>query len=201
MAQERDRAWRRHQRARHIEHRVAEDMVPKQEPKGLVAIWQLHTPQGEPMPVFKRHQLADKEELGSQQVVRIRHRYGCPHYASFSWYTPVMNTCNEDCRPFPGLANRGNGHSWPEAPLGFIWKIIQVIDPEIRPWAKGKLDKNKRPKGKYQFQGVSGRIHILAASRGAKNWKMLYTRSVKVARASQLGKVYRRHRDYPEDED
>jgi hypothetical protein len=156
------------------------------------------------MPFFKRQQTVPCEGMfvGKTQVVAMKHDYGCPLYKPSGWfnhvthqwiitpYTPTSDGCTPRCRLYPGPApGPYEWNPWPAAPAGFIWKIVRFTEPQQREWPFGKLAKWHRPKGRWTFTGVSGRIHGVGI-RGEKNWKLLYTRHVKVKRARQLGFEY-----------
>ena len=210
MSNKRDRAWRRCQRARHINNRVENDLVPRVESVWPTAIWQLHTPHGEPMPFFKREAggPGTVKKIGDTVVVKLRHEYGCPHYKPEKWfnhvlkawvrpeYVPTSTSCGPKCAPYPGPSPSAHWwHPWPAAPVGFVWRLIRFTDPQSKEFAEGKLAKWRRPKGKWSFTSATGRQHAVSVGE-RKNWKLLYTRHVKVYRASKLGFQYgilRRH--------
>jgi hypothetical protein len=160
------------------------------------------------MPFFKREAGGPNEskKVGDTVIVKMRHEYGCPHYkpekrfnyALNMWaapaYVPTGTTCGSKCAPYPGPSPTSRWWSpWPAAPVGFVWRLIRFTEPQPRGFAEGKLAKWRRPKGKWSFTSSSGRQHSVSNG-DRKNWKLLYTRHVKVRRASKLGFVYGAHR-------
>lgn len=171
-------------------------------PFGLVqahSVWQARTPDGDPLPIFKRRvwTRASPDEPGTILTNKMIHgpQGGCPSYEPVPWlnhvtkapYTPSLSECGARC----GVRPESTSGTWPALPIGFSWKCLRVTDPPLRVYKPGRFSKCRlAPRGHYLNMRTSSRMAGLqheshpiplrgeAREPAVKNWKQLYTRLV-----------------------
>lgn len=184
----RDRAWRRAQRARIIQARKHRAYTYPEQP--LMELWQLHDPEGRPLPVFhrKRDHGASKEDT----PVVLYHRRTCREYGGhLQWvydsgsYTQVWTVPTEDCR-CQNITPRWGCRAWsdpsPVIQAGMTWKFLKTYRPCPKTFHTGILDKCHGEEPGHGWDRPKG---------SDKRWKNITGRSRKVYRAAKLGFVFR----------
>ena len=172
--------FRRVHRKKAIKKRMDSLGVPKAVKPSSKEVWQLYTPSGGALPIFKKREAnhyfrREKFEIGTSFVVKLYHSYGCGLYDGHIYggnYKQLY--AGQPCTPQCGLkAHQDFGiGEWPVASEGFIWKLIAHTKPDEKEFKVGRYGKTAETHGKYK---------------PTKNWKLLYTRDAKVVRARQLG--------------
>lgn len=191
MPQQRDRAWRRSQRAKKINRR--RNRVPEVRPPNPVRLWQLHTTEGHPLPVFHREQSSRDRfwEPAQDKVVVLHHNYGCPTRGPYlRWEREGDQWVRVTVQPEGECQCRSLFPSWHTGPrsivkAGMRWRVVKEYTPDSRPAAPGKLSKTAHPAPERKPHGKD------------KGWKVAYTHFYKVWLARHLGFDYPR-RQLPE---
>lgn len=159
MGHPRDIAWRRQQRAVHINRR--KDRAPDPKPEKYGSRWQLHTPDGDPLPIFHREANKSTEAVLEPQTVTMRVTYHL-------WQCDRIPDCG---------CTRSLSPKWAGGMEGFVWMPLYKYTVAEQPFCLSKFDKLYCPKGRSQER----------TQQFTKNWKLMYFRRNKVYRAARLG--------------
>lgn len=139
MAKNRDRAWRRSQRARAIRNR--KDRIPEDYSPDPVYLWQLHSKDGKPLDLLHRSRQPPEEGVTEVEVTLI-HSYGC--VKGPQRWALQLDVLRGHCPPPGPCVCKTVKPSWgyplrPEP--GSVWKFLREYTPDSRPFPAGRLDK------------------------------------------------------------